>query len=846
MHPFLDYILKANLLLIFFGLFYLIFLKRETFYQLNRWYFIGSIIISITAPLVTFTKTVLVDPIPVEYFTTDNEVVVMNEVVEEPSFFETIDLQQTAVYLILFISFILIIQKLHAVAKLYRSIKKLPSLGVSNIKITADNKTVYSFYQWIVVPENFFQWENHQLILDHESIHLNQKHTFDLILVEIVAAVFWFNPLVKVMQRAINTNLEFIVDQKMIETTESVLYQKNLLQFQTQHDIQFVNSYNASEIKNRILQINSKKSTNMKKLKFLLATPALVAFFALFQIETVAQIKETIEVQEMEETSFLVRENFTKDDFAKLTQKLKEDFDIDFSVSNLKYDNNKIKSLDYTIRNKDLKISTSETPSDKSIDPFLIIVALNSDEPFRVEKYSAKPTYSYTVDNEVEPNFVITDDEWKDHSWVKKISENQRVIYVIDGTKSSKGAALTLNPKDILSINVHRDQETKDKFNEAVDNIVIIRTKKVKDVTNRDKDLELLLSDRKAFDRIAAKYPIYVDDVLLTKKQLKNFDTKAIRSMAVDENVSEIRLTTRKSETETFFFKIEDDNDQVSNFTTSNKKEEPLRLKTSVYDYATGTVIRPFSPSQYSTMEVSYKIYQNGETPNTKRTVYKDASGKILKVEDSNDVQLASNTNRFVTSNIVYVIDGDIVMEDNFRKIDPKDIESITILKDQKSKEKYAATTKEGVMVITTKAKKEVSLQQKAQALKARELTMKQRNEVVAERKEIILQSRKEIEKSRQQLTKKRNEISEKAQQRKKELEEQREKLLAKRKETIVVSNKKSDKKLLNDDYKTLTDIFNDVNKTVKNVEDENFKITSVTASITREDGTKVELAEVY
>jgi len=137
------------------------------------------------------------------------------------------------------------------------------------------------------------------------------------------------------------------------------LYQKNLLQFQTQHAIQFVNSYNASEIKNRILQLNSKKSTNMKKLKFLLATPALVAFFALFQIETVAQIKETIEVQEMDETSFLVRENFTKDDFAKLSKRLKDDFDIDFSVRNIKYENNKIKSLDYTIRNKDLKISTS-------------------------------------------------------------------------------------------------------------------------------------------------------------------------------------------------------------------------------------------------------------------------------------------------------------------------------------------------------------------------------------------------------------------------------------------------------------------------------------------------------
>jgi len=844
MHPFLDYILKANLLLIFFGLFYLIFLKRETFYQLNRWYFIGSIIVAITAPLITFTKTIWIDPIPVEFYVTDENTNVISEVIKEPSFLETIDLQQTAVYLILFISFILIIRKIYAVAKLYRSIKKLPSLGVSNIKISADNKTVYSFYQWIVVPENFFKWQNHQLILDHERIHLNQKHTFDLILVEIVAAVFWFNPLVKTIQRFINSNLEFIVDEEMIETTESVLYQKNLLQFQTQHAIQFANSYNASEIKNRILQINSKKSTNMKKLKFLLATPALVAFFALFQIETIAQIKETIEVQKIEETSYLVRENFTKDDFAKLSKTLKQDFDIEFIVHKIKYDNNKIKSLDYTIRNKDYKISASETSLNKNIEPFLIVLNLNESEPFKVEKYSAKPTYSYTVDNEVDPNFIITDDEWKDGSWTKKINDNQTVTFLIDGKKSSKGAAYTLNPKDILSINVHRDQKTKDKFNETVDNLVIIKTKKIKDITNLEKDLELLLSDRKAFDRIASKYPIYVDDVLLTKKQLKNFDTKTIRSMSVNENVTEIKLTTKTSETETFLFKIAKDDDQASNFTNTSDKKKPLRLKSSVYDYATGTVIKPYNPSQYNTMEVSYKIYQDGKTPNTKKTVYKDANGKILKVEDAND-DLLPSTDRFVTSNFMYVVDGNIVMEDNFRKIDPNDIETITILKDQKSKEKYAAISKDGVMVITTKAKKEVSLQQHKEALKARELAIRKRNEV-AERKEILLQNRKEIEKSRQELLKKRNEVTEKTQQRRKELEEQRKKLLAKRKETIVVSNKKSDKELLNNDYKTLTDIFKDVNKSVKDIEDENFKITSVKASITREDGTKVELSEVY
>lgn len=703
MHPFLDYILKANLLLIFFGLFYLIFLKRETFYQLNRWYFIGSIIVSVTAPLITFTKTVLVDPIPVEYYVSDNENVTINEVVEEPSFLETIDLQQMGVYLLLFISSILIIRKIYAVAKLYRSIKKLPSLGASNIKITADNNTVYSFYQWIVVPENFFQWQNHQLILDHESIHLNQKHTFDLILVEIVAAVFWFNPLVKVMQRAMNTNLEFIVDQKMIETTESVLYQKNLLQFQTQHAIQFVNSYNASEIKNRILQINSKKSTNMKKLKFLLATPALVAFFALFQIETVAQVKETKNTEK---------------------EKIKE-VKLDEKSSNQKNEN---------------------------------------------------------------------------------LNQNQ----------------LSEKEQDFLML---------------LDTV--------------EKDLEILKTDRKTFDKVASKFPIVINGILMNKKDLKNFDTSRIKSVHIDAGNPEkgtiVNLSTNdddNSGSRMFTFKIADDNsDKPSNKIVINGKEsteEQLR-----------NLINKINQQKKDSLSSSNNIQ-------VQKINYKDTHVTIKGIGSSSNQK------------IIYIVDGKEINSGDFNKIHPNDIERIDVLKDKKAIEKYGDKAKDGVIVVTTKAKKEISLQnnngrelfeklkkadekkkaeqenvtllqEKRQAFKARELAMRQRNEV-AERKESILQNRKEIEKRRQQLLKKRNEISDKTQQLKKE----REQLLAKRKETIVVSNKNSDKKQLDDDYKILNDIFKDVNKTIKDVEDENFKITSVRASITREDGTKVELAEVY
>lgn len=714
MHPFLDYILKANLLLIFFGLFYLIFLKRETFYQLNRWFFVGSIIVSITAPLITFTKTVLVDPIPVEFYVNDSENVIINEVVKEPSFLETIDLQQSAVFVLLFISSVLIFRKMYAVAKLYRSIKKLPNLGDSNIKINTNTETVYSFYKWIVVPENFFQWQNHQLILDHESIHLNQKHTFDLILIEFVAAVFWFNPLIKILQRHINSNLEFIVDAQMVQKTEPVLYQKNLLLFQAQKTIQFANSYSASEIKSRILQLNSKKSTNMKKFKFLLATPALIAFFALFQVETVAQVKETIEVQQVSENdeledSFYVMIHSAYDDayYKRITKMLREKCNLNVTIENLN-------------RNKDGEL-TSIKISCKDYNQYFLNEKMQSNKVF-------EPFHLYVYKKDSGKYYIET--VWK---------------------KNEKEKLSTVPESDFLML---------------LDTV--------------EKDLNVLKNDRKTFDKVASKFPIVVDGILINKKELKNFDTSKIKSVHIDAGNPEkgtiVNLSTNdddNSGNRMFTFKIaDDDSDKPSNKILINGKESTEEeLKNH---------INKINQQKRDSLSSSNKIQ-------IQKVNHKDTRVNIKGIGSSpND-------------KIVYIIDGKEINSADFRKIDPNDIERINALKDQKSKEKYAATTKEAVMVITTKSKKEVSLQQKTQALKARESAIKKRNEAIS-----------------------------------------------KRKETIIVSNKNSDKKQLDHDYKTLNDIFKDVNKMFKDVEDENVKITSVKASITREDGTKIELSETY
>ena len=62
------YFIKANGLIILFYLMYVLFLRKETFFVANRLYLISGLILSLSLPLITFTKTIWIEPTPVPEF----------------------------------------------------------------------------------------------------------------------------------------------------------------------------------------------------------------------------------------------------------------------------------------------------------------------------------------------------------------------------------------------------------------------------------------------------------------------------------------------------------------------------------------------------------------------------------------------------------------------------------------------------------------------------------------------------------------------------------------------------------------------------------------------------------
>lgn len=71
----------------------------------------------------------------------------------------------------------------------------------------------FTFFGYVVVSENT-QADLFELVLKHEQVHKNQWHTVDLIFAELLKIVFWFNPMVWILKRWINQNLEYIADNQ--------------------------------------------------------------------------------------------------------------------------------------------------------------------------------------------------------------------------------------------------------------------------------------------------------------------------------------------------------------------------------------------------------------------------------------------------------------------------------------------------------------------------------------------------------------------------------------------------------------------------------------------------------
>lgn len=253
---------------------YDLFLKKETFFNLNRAYLLLTPILSIVLPFVSLDF--LQENIPQEYVVQLPAVILGSTGIEAGNnatfWFST--LNNLWVIGILASSFIFSL-KLLKIFKLRVSGKKEIIRGTRLIFLPKTD-LAFSFFSTIYLGETVSE-ENKASIIAHEKVHIQQKHSLDLLYFELLRIVFWFNPLVYMFQNRIATLHEYIADSEITRNKDKKQYYQNLLSevFQTEQ-ISFVNTFfKQSLIKKRIIMLQKSKSQKGAQVKYLLLLPII-------------------------------------------------------------------------------------------------------------------------------------------------------------------------------------------------------------------------------------------------------------------------------------------------------------------------------------------------------------------------------------------------------------------------------------------------------------------------------------------------------------------------------------------------------------------------------------------
>jgi len=284
------YLVKSSGLIGMFYLAYILLLRKETFFNSNRWFLLAGLISSVVLPLVVLKKIVWVDPSPTTF---DWSKIPMTIPAEN-------DASEINWYLIFAIVYSIgILVFLMKFAFDFYSLSKI--LRGKTIQHHADFKFIdvneniapFSYFNSIVYNSSLYSDTELENILEHEKVHSAQNHTIDVLISRLFCVVFWFNPMVWLYKKAIVQNLEFIADSEATKNiSDKKAYQLTLLKITTQENcVAITNHFYQSLIKKRIVMLNKNQSNKWSSWKYAVVLPLLGAFVFFFQVKVVAQEK---------------------------------------------------------------------------------------------------------------------------------------------------------------------------------------------------------------------------------------------------------------------------------------------------------------------------------------------------------------------------------------------------------------------------------------------------------------------------------------------------------------------------------------------------------------------------
>lgn len=292
-------LLKSSACLAILMLFYKIVLEPLNHHHFKRFYLLAALLTSAIIPFITFIK--YVEP-TLDFGVYDSESMTtppyfpaeLPTITEEQpnTFLPTLLWAIYAIGVIIFSTrFILNLFKISSKIRTHQKVKTHVFINVLIEKLVIP----HTFFNYIFLNKSAF--ENNDIpqeVLLHEQTHAKQKHSLDILFLEILQVIFWFNPLLYFIKKDIKLNHEFLADQQVLKSGFNLKdYQNLLLRFSSnQKELALVNAINYSSIKKRLTIMNTQTTQRTKWLRSLLLLPVLALL--LFSFSQTKEVEKSV------------------------------------------------------------------------------------------------------------------------------------------------------------------------------------------------------------------------------------------------------------------------------------------------------------------------------------------------------------------------------------------------------------------------------------------------------------------------------------------------------------------------------------------------------------------------
>ncbi|MBW7871160.1 MAG: M56 family metallopeptidase [Flavobacteriia bacterium] len=310
METIVSIILCSGLFLIFYRL----FLQNEKMFVFNRIFLISALILSVAIPFMKIQKIKPIEnqisriyqlkTIQKPQQTTavvQNTIPIQNSVhsVSQNQTEKTIDIQsiiQAIYFSIALLLMIRFLNNLNLLFKKIRTAKKLKKNGYT-IVLIGRGSIPFSFLNYMFVAEDEF--ENDFLsspVFGHELTHIRQKHSLDVILVEILKIIFWFNPFIWSYKKQIQLNHEFLADSEVNRLNyDSIDYKLLLIESAAGRPNVLSSSFSYLSTKKRIIMMSKNTTKTRQRILQSLSIPLFISGMLIFSQTAQAQQKDPVE-----------------------------------------------------------------------------------------------------------------------------------------------------------------------------------------------------------------------------------------------------------------------------------------------------------------------------------------------------------------------------------------------------------------------------------------------------------------------------------------------------------------------------------------------------------------------